>query len=81
MATTKTELVEIKPIETETVGKEGIIMTGAEVKQLIISNGLRLWQVADLWGLTDGNFSRRLRKPFNDDEVKRVKAIIAQLKG
>ena len=81
MATTKTELVEIKPIETETVGKEGIIMTGAEVKQLIISNGLRLWQVADLWGQTDGNFSRRLRKPFNDDEVKRVKAIIAQLKG
>jgi hypothetical protein len=81
MATTKTELVEIKPIETETVEKEGIIMTGAEIKQLIISNGLRLWQVADLWGLTDGNFSRRLRKPFNDDEVKRVKAIIAQLKG
>lgn len=56
-------------------------MTGAEIKQLIISNGLRLWQVADLWGLTDGNFSKRLRKPFNDDEVQRIKAIIAQLKG
>lgn len=59
--------------------KEGKKMTGIEIKKLILDAGLKLWQVADLWGCTDGNFSRRLRKPFNADEVERVKAIIAEL--
>lgn len=54
-------------------------MTGSEVKQLILSNGLKCWQVAELWGLNDGNFSRRLRKSFNEEEVKRVKNIIQKL--
>lgn len=54
-------------------------MTGSEVKQLILSEGLKCWQVAELWGLNDGNFSRRLRKPFNEEEVKRVKSIIQKL--
>lgn len=54
-------------------------MTGAEAKQLIVSAGLKCWQVAELWGVNDGNFSRRLRKPFNDSEVKKLKTIIKQL--
>ena len=54
-------------------------MTGAEVKQLIQSAGLKCWQVAKCWGCNDGNFSRRLRKPFNDEVVKRIKAIIKEL--
>ena len=36
-------------------------------------------KVAELWGVNDGNFSRRLRKPFNDSEVKKLKTIIKQL--
>ena len=47
-------------------------MTGNEVKQLIQSAGLKCWQVAELWGVNDGNFSRRLRRSFNDEEVKPV---------
>lgn len=54
-------------------------MTGAEAKQLIVSAGLKCWQVAELWEVNDGNFSRRLRKPFNDSEVKKLKTIIKQL--
>lgn len=54
-------------------------MTGTEIKNLIHSAGLKCWQVAELWGLNDGNFSRRLRKPFNDDEVARIRSIIEQL--
>lgn len=54
-------------------------MTGTEVKQIILSANLKLWQVAQLWGCSDGNFSRRLRRPFNDEEVKRIKAIIKEL--
>lgn len=56
-------------------------MTGQEVKQLILSENVRCWQVAELWGLADGNFSRRLRKPFDVEEVERIKAIIAEIKA
>ena len=55
-------------------------MTGAEIKSIIQNAGLKCWQVAKLWGLNDGNFSRRLREPFNDEEVSRIKDIIAELK-
>ena len=55
-------------------------MNGYEVRQMILSSGVRLWQVAEMFGMNDGNFSRRLRKPFNAAEVERVKEIIAELK-
>jgi predicted XRE-type DNA-binding protein len=55
-------------------------MTGFEVKTLIHSEGLKCWQVAELWGLAESNFSRRLRKPFDEQETEKVKAIIAELK-
>ena len=54
-------------------------MTGAEIKEMIKSSGLNLWQVAEAYGMNDGNFSRRLRKPFNDEEVQQIKDIIAEL--
>ena len=60
--------------------KGGERMNGHEVKELILSNGVKLWQVAELWGLAESNFSRRLRRPFNAEEVKRIKAIIAEIK-
>lgn len=56
-------------------------MTGAEVKKLILDSGLKCWQVAELWGLNDGNFSRRLRKPFNEQECERINGIIEELKS
>ena len=56
-------------------------MTGSESKKLVLDSGLKLWQVAERWGLTDGNFSRRLRKPFNASEVERIKEIIADIKS
>lgn len=55
-------------------------MSGSEVKQLVLDSGLKLWQVAEQWGVNDGNFSRRLRKPFDGTEVERVKKIIADIK-
>ncbi len=55
-------------------------MNGNEVKELILSSGVKLWQVAELWGCNDCNFSRRLRKPFNADEVVKIEGIIAKLK-
>lgn len=56
-------------------------MNGAEVKSMVLSAGVKLWQVAERWGCTDGNFSRRLRKPFTADEVERIQNIIEEIKN
>lgn len=55
-------------------------MTGTEVKAFIISNGLKLWEVANALGMNDGNFSRRLRFSFTDDEVASIEKIVKELK-
>lgn len=55
-------------------------MTGSEVKALILNSGLKCWQVAYEWGISDGNFSRKLRRPFSESEVQRVREIIDRLK-
>ena len=52
-------------------------MTGQEIKALILQSGLKCWQVADALGMQDSNFSRRLRKPFDEKAAAQVKAAIA----
>lgn len=54
-------------------------MTKKEIKALISAAGLKCWQVAEAWGLCDSNFSRKLRKPFSDEDVQRLKEIINDL--
>lgn len=55
-------------------------MSGAEVRQLILDSNVHIWKVAMAWGITDSNFSKRLRKDFSDDDVCRIKEIIANIK-
>lgn len=54
-------------------------MTGQEIKAMIKGAGVKLWEVANLLNMRDSEFSRRLRKPFNDDEVANIKRIIDEL--
>ena len=51
-------------------------MTGTEARTLIKNSGLKFWQVAEQYGLNDGNFSRRLRKPFENDDYERLENAI-----
>lgn len=55
-------------------------MTGQEVRSYIKAAGVCLWQVAEKLGLYDGNFSRRLRKPFTAEEFARISEIVAEIK-
>lgn len=55
-------------------------MTGAEIKKYIINSGVRIWQVAKAWGINDGNFSRKLRNDFTEEETKKVFKIVSELK-
>ncbi len=54
-------------------------MTGIEVKAMIKEAGLKCWEVAYAMNMQDSNFSRRLRKPFDENEVNDIKRIIERL--
>lgn len=41
--------------------------------------GVRLWQIAEAVGLSDGSFSRKLRHEFTADEQERILNIIKEL--
>lgn len=56
-------------------------MRNKEIRTAIETAGLRYWQVADAYGTTDGNFSRKLRKELPDEEKQKIYRIIYELSG
>ncbi|WP_163581333.1 helix-turn-helix domain-containing protein [Gracilibacillus saliphilus] len=53
-------------------------MTANEIKELIKSKGLKQWHVAEAYGLSEGNFSRLLRKDPTDETLSRIMDSIKQ---
>lgn len=51
-------------------------MKNQDIRQAAKENGVKLWEVADRIGLTDGNFSRKLRKELPEEEQKRLISLI-----
>lgn len=47
-----------------------------DVRQAARAAGVRLWQIADKIGITDGNFSRRLRRELPEEQKKEIFNII-----
>ena len=41
--------------------------------------GVRLWQVAEVYGCNDGNFSRKLRRELPEEEQRKIIGIIEAL--
>ncbi len=56
-------------------------MKNLDIRTEAKNAGVKLWQIADELGMTDGNFSRKLRKELNPEEKAKIKSIIAELKG
>lgn len=54
-------------------------MNNKDVRNAIEVAGIRYWQVANELGITDGNFSRKLRKELSADEKRRIFAAIKRL--
>lgn len=54
-------------------------MANQDIRQEITNAGLRFWQVAERFGCSDGNFSRKLRREFTDEQKTKIRAIIADL--
>ena len=56
-------------------------MQNQEIRQAIDAAGIRYWEVADIYGISDGNFSRKLRKELPQTEKERILAIVDKLKA
>jgi len=54
-------------------------LNNLDIRKEISDSGLKLWQIADKLGLTDGNFSRKLRKELSNTEKVKIRQIIKDL--
>lgn len=50
-----------------------------EIRDQIMMNRLRQWEVAEQVGITDNRFTVWLRTPLNDERKKRVEVAIDEL--
>ncbi len=55
-------------------------MNNLDIRSEASNAGVKLWQIAERLCITDGNFSRKLRKELTTEEKSKIKAIIAELK-
>lgn len=51
-------------------------MNNKELKLYAASKGVRLWQVADKYGITDAALSRKLRKEFSKEDAEQFKKYV-----
>lgn len=56
-------------------------MNNLDIRTEAAKSGVKLWQIAERLGITDGNFSRKLRKELTAEEKATIRAIITELKG
>nr|DAV30062.1 MAG TPA: PURINE NUCLEOTIDE SYNTHESIS REPRESSOR/DNA Complex REGULATION, DNA-BINDING, REPRESSOR, PURINE [Caudoviricetes sp.] len=54
-------------------------MCNVDIRRVAAGNGVRLWQIADALGISDAQFSRKLRREISTEEKEKVFEIIAQL--
>ena len=55
-------------------------MKNLEIRDAIKKHNLKYWQIANELGMTDGNFSRLLRKELDDYYKQKIMNIIKNLK-
>lgn len=54
-------------------------MNNLDIRKVAEQSNVKLWQIADYLGKTDGNFSRMLRKELTEAEKQKIFTIIEEL--
>lgn len=54
-------------------------MYNKDIREAAKRAGIHLWQVAEVYGVNDGNFSRKLRKELPPEEKQRILEAIDRL--
>ena len=58
-----------------------VALANTEIREAAKRNGVRLWQVAEVIGIADATFSRKLRRELPASERERVMTVIEKLAG
>lgn len=58
-----------------------VTLANTEIREAAKRNGVRLWQVAEVIGIADATFSRKLRRELPASERERVMTVIEKLAG
>ena len=54
-------------------------MKNSDIRDAAKTAGVKLWQIAEVYGMQDSNFSRKLRRELPEAEKKEILAIIERL--
>ena len=54
-------------------------MYNHEIKSKAKERNVKLWEVAEAYGITDGNFSRKLRRELPEAEKTKILALIDEI--
>ena len=54
-------------------------MENLEIRNEVARNGLKLWEVAEVCGVTDSTFSRKLRRELPSDQKDHILSMIRKL--
>ena len=54
-------------------------LSNSYLKLYAAGKGVKLWQVADKFGITDAAFSRKMRKDFSEDDAARFKRYVDEI--
>lgn len=54
-------------------------MENMRIRNEAKKHGVMLWQIAERYGVNDGNFSRKLRRDMSTDEQDRIIDIIHEI--
>lgn len=57
-----------------------MIQKNVAIRNAILDNNLKFWQIAEKLNINDGNFSRLLRKELTKDKKEEILKIIEELK-
>lgn len=54
-------------------------MYNKDIREAAAASKIKLWQIADRLGISDGNFSSKLRKELPPEDKERILKIIGEL--
>ena len=54
-------------------------MANNDIRNMAKAKGVFLWEIANKWGINDGNFSRKMRVEFTKEEKARAMKYIQEI--
>lgn len=54
-------------------------MSNLDIRKAATNAGVKLWEIAEIYGISDTNFSKKLRRELPEPEKQKIFEIIEQI--